>query len=94
MVLPPLPFSYTHIPPHGHDSKAWSIVHGPILYGDMALPHLYTYQGLNQLKFLQGHLRTEDKTCKLIYIAHGYTQLTVGLSINFLNHPTLCVITG
>jgi hypothetical protein len=53
----------------------------------MNLPSLYTLQGLHQLKFLLGHLRAQDKTCKLILIAHGTLQLTIGITINFLNLP-------
>jgi hypothetical protein len=60
-------------------------VHGPTLYGGMSLPHLHTCQGISQLKFLLGHLRATDKTCKLILIAHGYLQLLIGISVDFLN---------
>jgi len=48
-----------------------SIVYGPVRYGGLDLPHLYSRQGLGQLKFLIGHLRAQDKTCKLILICHG-----------------------
>jgi hypothetical protein len=64
---------------------ARSIFHGPRVYGGMNIPHLYTSQGLGQLKFLLGHLRAQDKTCKLILISHGYLQIIAGVSENFLN---------
>jgi hypothetical protein len=51
----------------------------------MNLPHLYTSQGLGQLKFLLGHLRAQDRTCRLILISHGYLQLSFGITTNFLN---------
>jgi hypothetical protein len=70
---------------HLNRNMAWSIIHGPIVYGGMNLPHLYTSQGLGQLKFLLGHLRAQDKTSKLILISHGYLQLIVGITDNFLN---------
>ena len=41
---------------HLNRNTARSIIHGPALNGGMNLPHLYTSQGLNQLKFLLGHL--------------------------------------
>jgi hypothetical protein len=53
----------------------------------MNIPHLFTSQGLSQIKFLLGHLRAQDKTCKLILISHGYLQLIVGVPTNFLNVP-------
>jgi hypothetical protein len=41
---------------HLNRHTARSIIHGPDLYGGINLPHLYTTQGLSQLKFLMGHL--------------------------------------
>lgn len=41
---------------HLNRNTAQSIIHGPILYGVMNLPHLYSTQGIYQLKFLLGHL--------------------------------------
>lgn len=71
---------------HINQKTACSIVHGPLLYGGgMNLPHLFTSQGLHQLKFLLGHLHAQDKTWKLLLIGHGYIQLLVGIWENFLN---------
>jgi hypothetical protein len=70
---------------HLNRNTSRSIIHGPIIYGGMSLPHLYTSQGLGQLKFLIGHLRAQDKTSKLILISHGYLQLMIGITNNFLN---------
>jgi hypothetical protein len=70
---------------HLNRIMARSIIHGPSVYGSMNIPHIFTSQGLGQLKFLLGHLRAQDKTCKLILISHGYLQLIVGVSSNFLN---------
>ncbi len=64
-----------------------SIIHGPLLHGGLNLPHLYTIQGISQLKFLIGHLRAQDKTFKLIIIRHGYLQLLVSTQSNFLSSP-------
>jgi hypothetical protein len=64
-----------------------SIIHGPLLHGGLNLPHLYTIQGISQLKFLIGHLRAQDKTFKLIIISHGYLQLLVRTQSKFLNSP-------
>jgi hypothetical protein len=41
---------------HLNRNTTQSIIHGPILYGGMNLPSLYTLQGLNQIKFFLGHL--------------------------------------
>jgi hypothetical protein len=41
---------------HLNRNMARSIIHGPALYGGMNIPHLYTSQGMQQLKFLIGHL--------------------------------------
>jgi hypothetical protein len=70
---------------HLNRNTAQSIIHGPVVYGGMNIPHLYTSQGLSQLKFLLGHLRAQDKTCKLLLISHGYHQLLIGILSNFLN---------
>jgi hypothetical protein len=51
------------------------------------LPHLYTTQGLNQLKCLVGHVHAHEKTGKLILIALGAWQLLIGTNINILNLP-------
>jgi hypothetical protein len=75
-VLPKLPLNR---------NTARTIIHGPLLYGGMDLPHLYTLQGLYQLKFLLGHLHAQDKTCKLLLISHGSLRLLIGTSSNFLN---------
>jgi hypothetical protein len=72
---------------HLNRHTARSIIHGPMLYGGMSLPSFYTLQGLHQLKFLLGHLRAQDKTSKLILIAHGFLQLTIGTTTNFMNLP-------
>jgi hypothetical protein len=65
-------------------NTARSIIHGPVRYEGMNLPHVYTYQGASQLKFVLGHLRAQDKTLKLILINHGYHQFLVGTTTNFL----------
>jgi hypothetical protein len=70
---------------HLNWNTSMSIIHGPILYGGLNLPHLYKLQGVGQLKFLLGHLQAQDKTSKLILISHGLLQLVVGESDNFLN---------
>jgi hypothetical protein len=70
---------------HLNWNTAWSIIHGPSLYGGMNIPHLYTSQGLHQLKFLLGHLRAHDKTGRLLLNSHGSLQILVGVSENFLN---------
>jgi hypothetical protein len=70
---------------HLNHNTVRSIIHGPSLYGGMNIPHLYTSQGLHQLKFLLGHLRAHDKTGRLLLISHGYLQVLVGESENFLN---------
>jgi hypothetical protein len=73
---------------HLNRNMARSKIHGPLIYGGMNLPHLYTIQGCDQLKFLLGHLRAQDKTCKLILICHGCLQLLVGIT-NFFFKRTL-----
>jgi len=72
---------------HLNRNTARSIIHGPLLYGGMNILHLYTSQSLGQLKFQMGHLTAQDKTCKLILISHGYLQILVGTTTNFLNLP-------
>lgn len=52
---------------HVNRNTARSIVHGPLLLGGMALPHLFTVQGIDKLHLFLGHLRLGDDTGKLKY---------------------------
>jgi len=72
---------------HLNRNMACSIIHGPALYGGRNIPHLYTSQGMQQLKILIGHLWAHDKTWKLLQISHGYLQLLIGISSDFLHSP-------
>jgi hypothetical protein len=49
---------------HINRNTARSIVHGPVVLGGMALPHLSTIQGVDKLHLLLGDLRLEDETGK------------------------------
>jgi hypothetical protein len=71
---------------HVNRNTARSIVFGPLQYGGIALPHLYTIQRY-QLNLFIGHLRKDDKTGQLIKISMSYIQLLVGSSISFLHLP-------
>jgi hypothetical protein len=51
---------------HLNRNTSRSIIHGPLIYGGLNLPHLFTIQGILQIKFLIGHIRVQDKTGKLI----------------------------
>jgi hypothetical protein len=51
----------------------------------LALPNIYTSQGINQLCLFLGHLRLRDKTANLILIDMSYLQLLTGSSTLFLN---------
>jgi hypothetical protein len=70
---------------HLNHHTARSIVHGPLLYGGINLPNLYTVQGTSELKIRIGHLWARDKTYKLLLVCHGYLQLLIGIQSNFLN---------
>jgi len=72
---------------HINRNTARSIVHGPVCLGGMALPHLYTVQGIDKLHLFLGHLRLEDDTGKLIKISMSYVQLLSGATTFFLNKP-------
>jgi hypothetical protein len=69
-----------------HTSRA--IVHGPEEYGGLALPHLYTLQGVDKLKLFLGHLRLQDRTGHLIHIDMTHVQLLTGTSTLFLNQDS------
>jgi hypothetical protein len=70
---------------HINWNMARSIVHGPVVLGGMALPHLSTIQGVDKLHLLLGHLRLEDETGKLLHIDLSYVQLITGSYKFFLN---------
>jgi hypothetical protein len=59
---------------------ARAIVFGPIQYGGLFLPHIYSLQGIGQLSLLVGHLRSHDKTSRLIKISLSHVQLQCSLS--------------
>jgi hypothetical protein len=70
---------------HINRNTARSIVHGPVILGGMALPHVQTVQGIDKLHLFLGHLRLNDDTGKLIYIDLTYIQLITGSATFFLN---------
>jgi hypothetical protein len=70
---------------HSNRHTSRSILYGPLFYGGLNHPYLYSTQGLGQLKLLLDHLHAQDKTCKLILISHGHLHLLVSTSSNVLN---------
>jgi hypothetical protein len=60
---------------------------GPECYGGLSLPNLYITQGTDKLCLFLGHLRTQDRTGKLIHIDVTYVQLLTGSGTLFLNQP-------
>jgi hypothetical protein len=72
---------------HINRNTSRSIVHGPVLLGGMAIPHLFTVQGIDKLHLFLGHLRLGDDTGKLIRIDLSYVQLLTGTATFFLNKP-------
>jgi hypothetical protein len=70
---------------HHNRHIARAIVYGPTSYGGLALPDLYSSQGITQLRLLLGHLRLQDKSAKLILIDMSYIQLLLGSSTFFMN---------
>jgi len=60
------------------------IIHGPIQYGGLQVPHLYTSQGIQKIRMLLGHCRKQDKTGSIINIALGTLQQEVGISTPIL----------
>jgi ribonuclease HI len=72
---------------HFNRHTARSIIHGPIKFGGVNLPHVYTYQCIGQLELFLGHIRSQDKTSELIMISISNLQLIVGSSTSFFNLP-------
>lgn len=70
---------------HINRHTARSIVHGPIELGGLALPHIYTMQGVDKLNLLLGHLRLQDRTGQLIHADLSYLQLLSGSGTMVLN---------
>jgi hypothetical protein len=70
---------------HVNRNTARCIIHGPVILGSMALPHIHTVQGIDKFRLFLGHLRLQDDTGMLIHIALTYVQLLSGSSKNFLN---------
>jgi hypothetical protein len=64
---------------HTNRNTARSIIHGPLLLGGMALPHLDTVQGIDKLRLFLGHLRLQDDNGSLIKIDLTYDQLLCGV---------------
>jgi hypothetical protein len=72
---------------HFNRNMARSIVHGPLILGGMALPHLATVQGIDKLHLLLGHIRLGDNTSALIRIDMSYVQMICGSNKFFMNLP-------
>jgi len=51
----------------------------------LALPHLYTIQGIDKLHLFLGHLRLQDEIEDLLLIEMSYMQLMTGIGPLFLN---------
>jgi hypothetical protein len=63
---------------HLNRNTSRAITHGPEEMGGLAIPHLYTIQGIDKIKLFVGHLRLQDRTAKLIHINLFYIQLLTG----------------
>ena len=50
----------------------------------LSIPHIYHLQGQEKLKLFLMHIRRNDTTGKLLDICIAYTQLELGISMNFL----------
>ena len=59
------------------------IIFGEHRYGGLALPDLYTDQGVGQLRLLIGHLVQGDEVGRLLLIAISHQQLTLGIGSPF-----------
>jgi hypothetical protein len=70
---------------HINRNTTRSIVFGPYALGGLAIPNLYTVQGIDKLHLFLGHIRLQDDTGGLIQIDLSYIQLLTGLSTFFLN---------
>jgi hypothetical protein len=70
---------------HINRHTARSIIHGPSELGGLALPQLYTTQGVDKLYLLLGHLRIKDRTGALIHSDLTYLQLLSGSGTFILN---------
>jgi hypothetical protein len=63
------------------------VVFGPLCYGGLCLPDLYTDQSYGQLTLLLGHLGKKDEDGTLILIAISYLQLHTGYATPFFELP-------
>ena len=70
---------------HLKRNTACSIVFGPENLRGLALPHLYTEQGIKKLQLFFGPLCLQDKTGKLITIDMTYIQLLTSITTLLLN---------
>jgi hypothetical protein len=70
---------------HENGNTAWSIIHGPIALGGMALPDLYTLQGIVKLNLFVGHSWLGGTTADLLYINLSILQLLLGHGTLILN---------
>jgi hypothetical protein len=70
---------------HINGNTVRTIIFRPEELGCLALPHIYTEQGISKLYLFLGHLRLQDKTGKLIEIDISYIQLFTGWTTFFFN---------
>ena len=70
---------------HINRHTARSIIHGPATLGGLALPQLYTTQGIDKLELFLGHLRISDRTGQLIHSDLTFLQLLSGSGTFILN---------
>jgi len=56
------------------------IVYGPCHYGGLAVPDLFTSQGIQKIQLFLGHKRKNDKTSTILTVAQGTLQQEIGIS--------------
>ncbi len=64
-----------------------AILFGSPYYGGIDLPYLFLDQGIGQLKWLFGHIKSGDDVGSFLLILLSHVQLHLGVSQPFLTLP-------
>jgi hypothetical protein len=59
-----------------------AVIHGPQEEGSVNITHLYTFQGLSRLEFIQDHLGQKDMTDELLQTSIKTAKVEIGVGCN------------
>ena len=78
----------TFVPVSGYNKGTpRAMILGPMAYGGMGIPHLYTEMMATKIEYLIMHIRHNSDLGKLFRININWLQLNIGISTPYFEYP-------